>query len=366
MESLINTNEDISDIALAYYDDKLEVLKEISEQGTYFSVAPFSVTYKRLYVIGDLLYNNAVKITAELPPEFANLYEVKLRFGQVYNQVGDFDSATNTVTGSYETLGFKYLNAVPLDVLVISKNMVEMSTGITFIITIGDEPSVEVFTCAGNASTVRLMQIDYNPGEGTNPIEVHMDGDYVGDIVLNTLPSALNGIISADLNASPIIFRNLDNKDHKLVIKNTNVNAFLGETNYSVVSYGYNTYMCLKRADFTYTVKCASTGLNYITFYTGGVIEAQDNYNIYVDDGLAGTLREFLEADSMWESKVINGLKVQRGLSETIFENRHTDNIYKVEFRPIDTSGPLLEVSEGDFTTENSSIFTCLAPNEPM
>lgn len=366
LESLINTNEDISDIALAYYDDKLEVLKEMSEQGSYFSVAPFSTTYKRLYVIGDLLYNNSVTIKAELPDEFKNQYEVKLRFGEIYNQISDFDSATNTVTGSYKTLGFKYLNAVPIDVLVISKSIAEMSTSISFTIIVEDEAPVVELGCAGNTSTVTVFQIEYGVGEVTGEPEVYLDGVYMGNIELNQLPASLDGIISANLNNSPIVFRNLTNKDHKLVIKNTNILLSESEENYSAVSYGYNTYMCLKRADFVYSVKCVSTGLSAISFYTGSFVDSLDNYQIFIDDGLAGTLREFYEAGSMWEAKVIKELSIQRTLSTTTFTNRHLENTYKVEFRPINKEGPLLDVMSGDFTIENLSIFTCLAPNEPM
>lgn len=116
METLINTDENISDIALAYYDDVDEVLKEVKGENLYFSLSPFSSQYKRLYLIGDLIYKDIVRVTANISEGF----EVKLASLSSFNYLSDFEDKTNEL---YCVLDNKHLNSIPLDVLVTSNSI---------------------------------------------------------------------------------------------------------------------------------------------------------------------------------------------------------------------------------------------------
>lgn len=131
MNEIIKTTENISDIALAYFDETDETLKEINENNLYFSLSPFSTQYKRLYLIGDLIYKDIIKITANINEE----YEVKLNLLDSFNSVSDFTEATNTI---YCTLDNKHLNSIPLDILVISKTISYTTVDLEIDITIGE------------------------------------------------------------------------------------------------------------------------------------------------------------------------------------------------------------------------------------
>ena len=61
-----------------------------------------------------------------------------MRLGEIYNNVDDFTNSTNTVTGNYKTVNFKYSNAVPLDVLIYSLNVTEEYTEILFKLESGE------------------------------------------------------------------------------------------------------------------------------------------------------------------------------------------------------------------------------------
>ena len=152
MNNLIKTNENISTLAIAYYDEVEEVLKEI-DSSLYFALSPLSLSYKRLYLIGDLLYQGNVTITATLPNQFQENYTIKLRLGEIYNNVDDFTNSTNTVTGNYKTVNFKYSNAVPLDVLIYSLNITEEHTEILFKLESG-ETEFNCNDCVSNFVTL--------------------------------------------------------------------------------------------------------------------------------------------------------------------------------------------------------------------
>ena len=113
MSTLFKTKENISSIALAYYDEIEEVLKEIDEDNLYFSLQPFRTEYKRLYLIGDLIYSEVVKVSITVPEGF----EVKIKKLDTFDSVSNFDDATNEI---YCTVSNNYLNAIPIDILIIS------------------------------------------------------------------------------------------------------------------------------------------------------------------------------------------------------------------------------------------------------
>ena len=131
MNSLLNTTENVSTLSLCYLDDVDQYLKEV-DNTTYFAVSPLSISYKRLYLIGDYIYKGVVTVVATLPLEFSSDYTIKLRLGDVYTNANDFESYSNSISGSYEDLTFKYGNAIPLDVMIYSENITEDHTAINF------------------------------------------------------------------------------------------------------------------------------------------------------------------------------------------------------------------------------------------
>lgn len=133
MSTLLNTNENISTLALCYLDEKDEYLKEI-DSSTYFAVSPLSVSYKRLYLVGDYIYKGVVTITATLPSSFETDYIVKIKLGEAYDNVEQFDGFNNVATSEYSSLLFKYGNAIPLDVMIYSNNVTETHTQVNFLL----------------------------------------------------------------------------------------------------------------------------------------------------------------------------------------------------------------------------------------
>ena len=133
MSTLLNTNENISTLALCYLDEKDEYLKEI-DSSTYFAVSPLSVSYKRLYLVGDYIYKGIVTITATLPASFEDEYDVKIKLGKAYDSVQEFDGFSNIATSEYSSLLFKYGNAVPLDVMIYSNSVIETHTQVNFLL----------------------------------------------------------------------------------------------------------------------------------------------------------------------------------------------------------------------------------------
>ena len=131
MSEIINTNENINSIALAYYDEEDEVLKEVNEDNLYFSLSPYSTKYKRLYLIGDLIYRDIIKVEALV----SEGYEVKLNLLDAFNNISDFSDSTNRV---YCTLNNTHLNSIPLDILVISTNTSYETVNLEIRITVGE------------------------------------------------------------------------------------------------------------------------------------------------------------------------------------------------------------------------------------
>lgn len=206
MNNLIKTNENISTLAIAYYDEVEEVLKEI-DSSLYFALSPLSLSYKRLYLIGDLLYQGNVTITATLPNQFQENYTIKLRLGEIYNNVDDFTNSTNTVTGNYKTVNFKYSNAVPLDVLIYSLNVTEEHTEILFKLESGETE----FNCDNctNMMTFNnaflLTPMEY----GNARYILNVNGvDYIGTDQSTTGTSIVNGI-STVFSSNEILYNRI-------------------------------------------------------------------------------------------------------------------------------------------------------------
>lgn len=131
MNDIIKTNENISDIALTYFDEEEEVLKEITVDNLYFSLSPFSTSYKRLYLVGDLIYKDIIHVSANI----SDGYSVKLKILDKFNYVSDFEDATSDV---YCTLNNTHLNSIPLDILIISESIVSETVQLELRLSIGE------------------------------------------------------------------------------------------------------------------------------------------------------------------------------------------------------------------------------------
>lgn len=176
MSTLLNTNENISTLALCYLDEKDEYLKEI-DSSTYFAVSPLSVSYKRLYLVGDYIYKGIVTITATLPASFEDEYNVKIKLGEAYDSVEEFDGFSNIATSEYSSLLFKYGNAVPLDVMIYSNNITETHTEVNFILK-WDE---NISNCS-NPNFVRTTQTVEDVELNSPVIEVLVNGQSVHSV----------------------------------------------------------------------------------------------------------------------------------------------------------------------------------------
>ena len=110
MSEIIKTNENINSIALAYYDEEDEVLKEVNEDNLYFSLSPYSTKYKRLYLIGDLIYRDIIKVEAFVTSfgEITN-YEVKLNLLDAFidQMIQPFFQAEQTIDQVNQIINIK-------------------------------------------------------------------------------------------------------------------------------------------------------------------------------------------------------------------------------------------------------------------
>lgn len=120
MSYVIDTNESISALALARYDEKDEVLKEVTIEDLVFTVKANQRSIKRLYIIGDLLYTNSIVVTVTV--EDTTQYTAKVLSGLEFTRYSDFSDKTNIVTFAYNTAQHKFLNALSIDVLLESKD----------------------------------------------------------------------------------------------------------------------------------------------------------------------------------------------------------------------------------------------------
>lgn len=126
MNTKLNNDLIVSDIALTYYDRDTEVIKEI-DSDFYCTLKPFSNSFYTLYLVGDMMYTNKVKITFELTSNETNKLDVRTYAGEFnYNL---FDENTNSTVVQYASEDFKYTNAIPLNIRLTS-NAVTHSTAL--------------------------------------------------------------------------------------------------------------------------------------------------------------------------------------------------------------------------------------------
>lgn len=133
---VLNTKESISTIALAYYDEVTKELKKVTSDNLFFAISSYSITMKRLYLIGDLIYNYDISVNASFVNFDTTSYTTKICMGKELLNIENFNESSHTITGNYETLPFTYLNAIPLDIYIKSNGLVEITDYIDFSINI--------------------------------------------------------------------------------------------------------------------------------------------------------------------------------------------------------------------------------------
>ena len=133
MTNYINTSEVIDNLALTEFDTESESLVEITNESLIIAVPAKRFTIKRFYLIGEMLYNNMISVQVSTG---SVSYIAKLLLGsKEFPRYSDF--IESEVSSTYDTSNFKFLNALPVDVLIESKHMSQ--TDCTIDITIGVE-----------------------------------------------------------------------------------------------------------------------------------------------------------------------------------------------------------------------------------
>lgn len=118
MTFVIDTRESIDNLALAIYDEKDEILREVTGDDLVFPVFATSRLIKRFFIIGELLYTNKVTITTTSADD--TQYITKIAIGKDNLRYSDFSEYTSTATTTYEGALSKYYNALPVDIYVES------------------------------------------------------------------------------------------------------------------------------------------------------------------------------------------------------------------------------------------------------
>lgn len=133
MTNYINTSEVIDNLALTEFDTESESLVEITNESLIIAVPAKRFTIKRFYLIGEMLYNNTISVQVSTG---SISYAAKLLLGsKEFPRYSDF--IESEVSSTYDTSNFKFLNALPVDILIESKHMSQ--TDCTIDITIGVE-----------------------------------------------------------------------------------------------------------------------------------------------------------------------------------------------------------------------------------
>ena len=131
MTNYINTSEVIDNLALTEFDTESESLVEITNESLIIAVPAKRFTIKRFYLIGEMLYNNRISVQVSTG---SVSYIAKLLLGsKEFPRYSDF--IESEVSSTYDTSNFKFLNALPVDVLIESKHLSQ--TDCTIDITIG-------------------------------------------------------------------------------------------------------------------------------------------------------------------------------------------------------------------------------------
>lgn len=135
MTYVINTNESVNELALAIYDDRDEILREVQEDDLVFPVYTGRRLIKRLYLIGELLYDNPVEVKVMVNDQ--TQYNVKVVIGKDSPRFSDFTEYTDTHSTSYKSSSSKFMNALPVDIYVESLGISSIDVEVSIEISAG-------------------------------------------------------------------------------------------------------------------------------------------------------------------------------------------------------------------------------------
>lgn len=120
MTMVIKTDESVSTLILATYDTSSEMLKEVKDEDLYIPVAALRRVIKRYYLIGELIYENNLKISISTTTPG---YTCKVAIGLSSPRYSDFDEYTYTMSTTYKNAKYSYLNALPVDIYIESTDL---------------------------------------------------------------------------------------------------------------------------------------------------------------------------------------------------------------------------------------------------
>lgn len=134
MTIYMNTSEVVNNLALTELDAETESLREVTEDSFVIAVSSKRFTIKRYYLIGEMLYKKYITVRVTTG---SFDYTARILVGsKEYPRYSDFNREIHKGV-SYDTSNFKYLNALPVDVLVESNRISQ--TDCTLEIEIGAE-----------------------------------------------------------------------------------------------------------------------------------------------------------------------------------------------------------------------------------
>ena len=122
--SISNLN---SELGLFYFDPNYEALREINQENIEIRCRPYEKVIRRFYICGTLLKDVLIKLNVEVEGIQKHLYDVKVLWGRDNPRPYDFDFALKSVTITYGISENYFANAIPVDILLISKEQTEAS-----------------------------------------------------------------------------------------------------------------------------------------------------------------------------------------------------------------------------------------------
>ena len=116
MNDILDTQESNSDLMLAIFDEKEERLIEVTANDLTLAVPAGKKRIKRFYLIGDMIYNKRVRVSISL---YTDEYSVGVLIGKENASFHDFYSTSTSAI--FDERDSRYLNALPVDIMIESK-----------------------------------------------------------------------------------------------------------------------------------------------------------------------------------------------------------------------------------------------------
>ena len=187
-EIILPTNDNTSTLALMYYDPDYGALREIDENDIYLEVAAFESSVRRFYLVGELLDDNqlAYKITVRLQTPQRYNYEVRVLAGEINPRLHQFEHTSNVVLTSYSLASNRFANAIPVDILLTSKNDTEALVVLDIEID-SLAQTKSAISCYGSTTSTGCIELNGN-------FDIELNGEVVAtDVNPSDIMDYLNG-----------------------------------------------------------------------------------------------------------------------------------------------------------------------------